>query len=107
VYGKVRDHAGNLVSQSFTYTVIGQPNELPVANPQLVTMLEDIPSNKILIGLDPNHDALNFILMTTQLMGFLVAFYPTLFIYQLLITMMRIVSLLMFLIVFKTLNQLK
>jgi hypothetical protein len=33
----VMDYAGNSVSQGYTYTVIGPPNQKPVANPQSLT----------------------------------------------------------------------
>ena len=78
VYVTVWDYAGNIASQSFTYTVVGQPNEPPVANPQTVIMLEDIPSNIILSGSDPNHDALNFTLITTPTNGILGGILPNL-----------------------------
>lgn len=78
VYVTVQDYAGNIASQSFTYTVIGQPNEPPVANPQTVTTLEDIPLSIILTGSDPNHDAMNFTLITTPTNGILGGILPNL-----------------------------
>ena len=55
----VRDCAGNSVSQSYTYTVIG-PNQAPTANPQSVSTAEDTPLDIVLTGSDPDCEPLTY-----------------------------------------------
>jgi hypothetical protein len=74
----VRDYAGIPASQSYTYTVIGLPNQPPVANPQSVTTPEDTPLNILLTGSDPDHDPLTFTVVSTPTHGTLGGIAPSL-----------------------------
>jgi hypothetical protein len=74
----VRDYAGNSASQSYTYTVIGQANQPPVADPQTVSTLENTPVDILLTGSDPNHDPLSFSLVSTPTHGTLSGITPNL-----------------------------
>ena len=78
VHVTVSDYAGNSASQSFTFTVVGQPDQPPIAIPQSITTPEDIPVGIVLTGLDPNHDPINFTLITTPTNGTLGGIVPNL-----------------------------
>ena len=74
----VSDFAGNSASQSYTYTVNGQPNQPPVADPQSVSTHEDTPLEIVLTGSDPNHDPINFTVVETPTHGTLGGIAPNL-----------------------------
>jgi len=74
----VHDFAGNTASQSYTYTVIGQPNQPPVADPQSVSTRQDTPLEIVLTGSDPNHDPINFTVVETPTHGTLGGIAPNL-----------------------------
>jgi Bacterial Ig domain len=74
----VRDYAGNTASQSYTYTVIGPPNQAPVADPQSVSTPENIPVDILLTGSDPDNDPLSFSIVSTPTHGTLGGIAPNL-----------------------------
>jgi hypothetical protein len=74
----VSDFAGNSASQEYTYSVIGQPDEPPVANPQSVTVSEGSPTNITLTGSDPNHDPLLFSVGSSPSHGIITGIAPDL-----------------------------
>lgn len=78
VFVTVRDYAGNEANQAYTYTVIGPPNQPPIAQPQSVSTLEDSPLDIILIGSDPNHDPLTYTIVSTPTHGALGGIAPNL-----------------------------
>ncbi len=74
----VSDYAGNSVSQSYTYTVIGPPNHVPVANPQSVTTPEDTPLGIVLTGSDPDGNPISFTVVSGPSQGILTGIAPDL-----------------------------
>jgi hypothetical protein len=60
----VRDFAGNSISQSYTYTVNGDPDQPPLADPQNVSTPEDTPLSLLLTGSDPDGDQLSYTILT-------------------------------------------
>ncbi|HSJ59245.1 MAG TPA: Ig-like domain-containing protein, partial [Anaerolineae bacterium] len=74
----VRDYAGNSASQPYTYTVIGLPNQAPVADPQSVSTAEDIPLDIRLTGSDPDGDPLTYQVVLTPTHGTLAGTPPDL-----------------------------
>ncbi len=74
----VSDYAGNSVSQSYTYTVIGPPNHVPVADPQSVTTPEDTPLGIVLTGSDPDGNPISFTVVSGPSQGILTGIAPDL-----------------------------
>ena len=74
----VSDYAGNSVSQSYTYTVIGPPNQAPVADPQTLSTPEDTPVDILLTGSDPDGDTITFTVVTNPVHGILSGIAPNL-----------------------------
>ncbi len=74
----VRDYAGNTASQSYTYTVNGQPNQPPVADPQSVSTPGNVPLDILLTGSDPDHDPLIYSVVSTPTHGTLGGIAPSL-----------------------------
>jgi hypothetical protein len=78
VFVTIRDYAGNTASQSFTYNVIGSPDQPPVADPQSVSTDEDSSAAIMLTGMDPNHDPISFTIVSTPTHGILGGVAPSL-----------------------------
>lgn len=72
----VSDYAGNSGSQLYTYTVIGPPNQAPIANPQTVSTLEDTPLDIVLTGSDPDNDPITFTVVSNPSHGILSGIAP-------------------------------
>jgi hypothetical protein len=75
----VSDYAGNSDSQTFTYTVIGPPNQKPVANPQTLSILEDTSLGILLTGSDPEGSPITFTVVSSPTHGVLAGIAPDLF----------------------------
>ncbi len=74
----VSDYAGNSDTQAYTYTVIGPPNQAPIANPQTLSTPEDTSQGILLTGSDPDGDTITFTVVTNPAHGMLAGIAPNL-----------------------------
>ena len=74
----VSDYAGNSDTQAYTYTVIGPPNQAPVANPQNLSTPEDTSRDILLTGSDPDGDTITYTVVSNPAHGMLSGIAPNL-----------------------------
>jgi hypothetical protein len=74
----VSDYAGNSDSQTFTYTVIGPPNQKPVANPQTLSIPEETSLGILLTGSDPEGSPITYTVVSSPTHGILAGIAPDL-----------------------------
>ncbi len=74
----VSDYTGNSDTQAYTYTVIGPPNQAPVANPQTLSTPEDTSQAILLTGSDPDGNEITYTIVTNPAHGMLAGIAPNL-----------------------------